>query len=156
MTDGHGQVPGGLDDVRARRQGVRMALDELERALASPARGRADAWGRALADRLDALHQAFAQHVVVTEADDGLFAEVLAEAPRLGHRIQQLRDDHGFVLAAIERLSEVVRSKQPLDDGTVEAVRDDAFGVLRDIVRHRQRGAELVYDAYNVDIEAAD
>ena len=34
----------------------------------------------------------------------------------------------------------------------VEAIRESLVDVLRSISRHRQRGADLVYEAYHVDI----
>ena len=35
-------------------------------------------------------------------------------------------------------------------------IRDQVVSVLTEIVRHRQLGSDLVYDAYNIDIDAAD
>ena len=42
------------------------------------------------------------------------------------------------------------------DDATVSVVREQVGGLLIDLVRHRQLGSDLVYDAYNVDIEGSD
>ena len=38
----------------------------------------------------------------------------------------------------------------------VKDVREEALGLLQAIARHRQRGADLIYEAYSVDIEAGD
>jgi hypothetical protein len=44
----------------------------------------------------------------------------------------------------------------PTDDVGVAGVRDQVVAVLSGLVRHRQAGADMVYEAYNVDIEAGD
>ncbi len=38
----------------------------------------------------------------------------------------------------------------------MDDVRDESVELIRRLLRHRQRGAELVYDVYSVDISAAD
>jgi len=37
-------------------------------------------------------------------------------------------------------------------ESTVEAVRSGAQAVLDDLIRHGQRAADLVHDAYSIDI----
>jgi hypothetical protein len=44
----------------------------------------------------------------------------------------------------------------PVDSAGVAKVREDVTGLLGALVRHRQTGADLVYEAYQVDIDAAD
>ena len=44
----------------------------------------------------------------------------------------------------------------PVDNSGVDKVRASVTGLLGDLVRHRQTGADLVYEAYQVDIDAAD
>jgi hypothetical protein len=43
-----------------------------------------------------------------------------------------------------------------LDGAGVGQVRELVLDVLRQIGHHRHLGADLVYQAYNVDIEASD
>ena len=38
----------------------------------------------------------------------------------------------------------------------VDAVRDEALDLMRALLAHRHRGAELLYEAYQVDISAGD
>jgi len=65
---------------------------------------------------------------------------VRAEHPRLGHQIDAL----------VEALA---GAREP---GAVERVRDQALDLLRAVLQHRHRGAELLYDAFQVDVEAGD
>jgi hypothetical protein len=47
-------------------------------------------------------------------------------------------------------------SKPIPDDGPLDDVRDDLQRVMGLVVRHRQRGADLVWEAYNLDIGGAE
>ena len=42
------------------------------------------------------------------------------------------------------------------DDDGVEATRQAAVDLIKALLLHRHRGAELVYDAYNVDVAPGD
>lgn len=144
-----------LDEARRRRLGVRAAIDLLERSLATPASGREAEWSAAVAAELRRLQGAFANHVSATEAPDGLYSEIMHAAPRLAHQIGRLRDDHLVITSALDRLVDrVPTAGDPAVD--VDTVREECVDALARIVRHRHLGAELVYDAYNVDIEASD
>jgi hypothetical protein len=143
-----------LDVVREQRVGVRTALDGLERALAAPSVGRAKEWCAAVRERADALSDAFAIHVLVTECDGGLFDDVLAHAPRLANQVIRLRDEHHRITAGLAAVGDAAAGLDP--DGAVDAVRDGALQVMGAIVRHRNAGSSLLYEAYYVDIDAAD
>ncbi len=142
--------PATLDAIRRRRKGVRAALDELERAVAAPATGRAEEWRRAVIDRLELLREAFTHHVVVTEGRDGLFEEIMTQAPRLAHQVDKLRGEHQAIGDALTR----VLADRDAED--IEALREAVLQVMGAVVRHRHAGSGLVYEAYFVDIDAAD
>jgi hypothetical protein len=143
-----------LDAVRRRRQGMRAALVELEGAVAAPSAGRVDEWTAAVLRRVTALKEAFDHHVAVTEGPDGLFEEVIAEAPLLANRIAKLRDDHHAIDDALAACFSPGISLDP--ESQVAVLRDAAVDAMTIVVRHRHAGASLVYEAYFVDIEAAD
>ena len=143
-----------LDDVRGRRAGLRAAMDELERAIAAPGGGRHAVWVRGVRVAVETLGAALEKHVTATEAEGGLLDDVLHSVPRLAHRIDQLRDEHQSLLAATDAVAKALAGDEA--SVSVDQIRDDVVSLLGGLVRHRHRGAELVYDAYNVDIEAAD
>ena len=145
-----------LGQAREDRQGVRAAFDRLERAASRPASGHTREWCEVFDARLTELRAAFAHHVEVTEADEGLFAEIISTAPRLAHRTDELRQDHRDIEQAIDRAAARLVTDQHPDHKAVVHARDAALDLLTRISRHRHLGAELVYDAYNVDIEASD
>jgi len=143
-----------LAAVRIRRDHLYDAIIDLERALAMPASGRPESWAEAVAGRTTALRAILEAHIVGTEGDGGFFEDVRERAPQLLHAVKQLQEEHGPLLEATDALAASVATVT--DDGGVRAVRDAAVELIRELLSHRHRGAELVYDAYSVDISAAD
>jgi hypothetical protein len=151
MTSEHSESPEVLDEVRRRREGVRRCIVAVEEALSSPVGGAPDVWWKHLRARLEELQRAFAHHVAVTEADGGLFDEVVAAAPRLANMRRQLEREH---IVITEALASVLAEG---DEGaTPERVREATLALLGQLSRHRQRGADFVYEAFCVDVSASD
>ena len=152
MTDGERQV---LTAARRRRLGVQAAMADLESAIASASTGRADQWSKQVREAVTRLREAFRHHVEVTESADGLFADVVTQAPRLAHQVDVLQADHPRIEEALAAVAAVLEASAADADATSD-VTDRILDVLGQIVRHRHAGASLVYEAYNVDIEAGD
>lgn len=144
-----------LERAREHRAGLRSAIGRVERALSGPAGGdRADAWSKELREELTDLSAALDLHVVTTEAQDGLLADIVIAAPRLVHRVELTKADH---VELRRRLGAAGTSLDAaVDEAGVQAARDAVVELLTALVRHRHLGADLVYEAYNVDIEASD
>jgi iron-sulfur cluster repair protein YtfE (RIC family) len=140
-----------LSDVRQRREALLGAIASIEAALAAPA---SDArWPEGLGNALSALRTTFEQHVVETEAPDGILDQVRERAPRLSNQIDQLVGEHVAITAGIEHLMDRLDDAPP--ERTAEettATREQALQLLAAIVRHRHLGADLLYEAYNVDV----
>jgi hypothetical protein len=129
-------------------------MGDVESALGAPAPGREGAWRRDLGVKLAALSEALEWHIAGTEGDGGLLAEIAASAPRLTHRLDRARTDHGRLHSDLSRLCAAVDAADAEAD--VAVLRDDVLVLLTDLARHVQLASDLVYDAYSVDIEAAD
>lgn len=136
--------------IAVRRGQLHDALVELEAALARPARDGA-AWCRGTTAAVERLAWTLADHVEQTDAPGGLLAEVEAAAPWLAPRVGQLRRDHELLVARCGALVDVCHQRPEPDD-----VREDALDLLADLTRHRHRGADLLYDAYELDVGAGD
>jgi hypothetical protein len=156
-----GDRPEGVDDpvhgVRARRERLRAAMEDLEAAIAAPLPGREREWTHAVIARLDDLAAVFESHVVAAEAPGGFLDQVTTDAPRLARGAQQLRDDHRRLGADIEELRGDARTV--LAEGATAAaaeIRTAALRLLGGLAEHRQRGADLIYEAYQVDIGPGD
>jgi hypothetical protein len=142
-----------LDEAKKRRQTLHDAIVHLEMAISSPAAGRAPEWSAQVAKSLIGVRDAFEQHVLVTEKPGGLYEEIRERAPRLTGTVERLQDEHPTITESVAALVE------KLDAGEVETdawppdnARNDLQRMIGAVVRHRQKGADLVWEAYNVDI----
>jgi len=127
-------------------------MDEVERAAARPAIGREREWSEKLGEQLRQLSSAFDQHVLATESSDGLLANIVDAVPRLKHRVEIALDDH----VQLHRQLQAALASLSTERWKVDELREQVTDLLRGLTTHRQRGADLVYEAYSVDIEAGD
>lgn len=149
------EAPAPFVVARHRRAELQAGMVALERALAVPA---AEAgWADRLRRQVDELRRAFAHHVTATEGPDGMYADILLNAPRLSHRVKRLTGEHADATAAIDALVKLVAdAPDDLDQAWVDRVRDEATTLVASLERHRQRGADLVWEAYHLDIGGCD
>jgi len=158
QMDSKREIPtdtGKLEAAREVRHGIRRAIGELDSALATAAVGRESAWSSELTRRLDVLREAFDNHVAVTESPTGFLSEIVDRAPRLAHAVEKLRLEHASITAALDQASVTSQLVGESPSG-VENAREAVLELLHRLALHRQKGAEVVYEAYEVDIEAGD
>jgi hypothetical protein len=143
-----------LQAVRVKRAELRETLNLMEAALAAPATGRAVIWGEAVHASLVMLADDFSAHIDVTEGPGGLHQAILAGDLRLANAVERLTDEHANIAGELAAL--VVDSAPPVGSGDVDDLRDRATKLLGHMLRHRQRGADLIYEAYQTDIGGGD
>ena len=143
-----------IEQARQHRAGLRAAVGTVERSLSSAARGRVKAWSTDLRDELATLSEALEQHIEITESPDGLLADIASAVPRLAHRVEKTRADHVHLREAVQAAVDALPDGD--DEAAIQGARDRVVELLTAIVHHRHLGADLVYEAYNVDIEALD
>jgi hypothetical protein len=143
-----------LEEVRRRRADLRRSLVDVEQAISGPASGRIPEWTDEVARRLRQLEQAFEEHIAVTERPGGLYEEILLQAPHLGAKVRRVGAEHPVLRERIAVL--LGRLESPPIGDALEHARDDVQRLLGKIVRHRQLGADLVWEAYSVDVGSAD
>jgi hypothetical protein len=139
-----------LERVRAHRAELGESLSALDAALALPV-GLGSLWRRRVRAALTELEHDLRDHRSITEEPGGLYADAVARAPRLASMSKVQMDEHREFVEVVQRLL------GERDDGlesaeAVAAHREAATDLVGRIVRHRQRGADLIYDAYEVDI----
>ncbi len=151
-------LPEPVDIARARRAQLLAAINSLERALAVPARD--PTWATRVEAGIDRLAEAFDAHVVATEGADGMYAEILRHAPRLSFAVNRLIVEHADAHASIAALGKLAAdlsgSVPEASAELIERIREDGTHLLASLVRHRQRGADLVFEAYEHDIGGCD
>jgi len=143
-----------LEAAKGQRLSLRRAIAGLEEALAAPddsdGLGGPDALPTRLIPVLERLQMVFAAHVEVTEAPGGLYQEILENAPRLANRVTRFRREHAEITDGLRR--GIAECSTATDPDAVQALRDHSVRLFADLVRHRKRGLDLVYEAYHVDI----
>lgn len=140
-----------LDQALLGRDQLYQAIGRLENVLASPA-ARAS-WLDDVRGSVKGLQEAFAAHVDATEGEEALFEEIVEAAPRLANHVDHLRREHAEIDAAI---LDAVHAAEDSDTPDAAVVRTTLTGVLGRLVRHRQQGADLLYEAYQVDVGGVD
>ena len=134
-----------LDAARERRIQLKEAVSAVEIAAAAPSADHN--WQPHLVARLEDLRIALDDHVEEVEGPGGLLAQLTQDAPRLANKINRVRDEHP---ALCQQVADVIAlAKEP---GSATEIRGRAVQLLVDLVRHRQHGADLVYEGYSVDI----
>jgi len=147
------QATQALEAAARRRRELRDALVELENAVSSPARD-SERWREGVAARLAVLREAFADHVAETEGAGGLYDEMEDIAPHVQGKARRLREEHPPLTSAV--IDAIARFAAPLPEGTdLDAIRDDLQRLMGRFIRHRQHGADLVWEAYALDIGGA-
>ena len=142
-----------LSEARARRATLHDALVHLEMAISSPAAGRIEEWASGVVKELTGVRDAFDQHVLVTEKPGGLYEEIITRAPRLDGTVTRLRHEHPTISTQIAAMLDRIAGVQiGGEEWPLDTARDDLQRFIGTVIRHRQRGADLVWEAYNVDI----
>ena len=140
-----------LAETVRRRADLHSALVEVEQAISRAAAGREPEWTKEVTIRLEGLAHAIDEHVEITEREGGLYDEICSKAPHLSGKIDRLKREHPTLRTEthqlVDRLGDGVGDDWPLDEA-----RDDLQRLLGQIVRHRQLGSDLVWEAYNLDI----
>ena len=138
------------------RERLRDALVAFENALSAAGPRRAAAWAEGVVQCILRVETEFHAHVDFTEQEDGLYDDILAVAPRLAHRVDQLRQEHNEIAIALsDCLTRVELVPNTAHADWVSARREDCNALLGRLIRHRQRGADLVYEAY-VEVGGSD
>jgi hypothetical protein len=146
---GHDVTAADRRAARARRERLLHALLELEEALTAPA--SRERWLPDVAAAVASMRETILDHVAESEAPDGLLAQIAEVSSWLGPRVAALRAEHDHLVAAADALAADCAGAT-----TPDAVAEDAWALLETVSRHRRRGADLLYDAYSLDVSASD
>ena len=139
-----------LSELRRHRAELRESMSALEDALAAPATTDRTRWAQRVQAALAEVAGDFRAHVEITEGPTGLYRELLKTSPRLSGGVDQLTREHLLISGQIDKL--LVRVGDPDAIADVDGVRGPGTMLLGRLVRHRQRGSDLVFEAYDFDI----
>jgi hypothetical protein len=143
-----------LEELRRHRAELRESISALEDALAAPATSDHARWTHRVQAALVEVSGDFRDHVDLTEGPNGLYRELLKTSPRLAGAVDGLTRDHLDIGGQVDTLLTSVADPDVTAD--VDDVRDAGTAILGRLVRHRQRGSDLVFEAYEFDIGGED
>jgi hypothetical protein len=149
--------PAALGEVRSGRARLNEYMNRLEQAVAKPAPGRNEEWVKHVHSTLVELGASFERHIAITEGPGGLFEDITRTAPRLVGEVGKLGQEHKEIREAIAHALDAVRDRtHAIPGGTESEGREAVLEVINRLMRHRQRGADLIYEAYQVDVGVGD
>ena len=137
--------PAGAEGLRQAHARLRKDLGELEAAARAPAGAAAPALGALL--RRARAH--LAEHFRFEE-ENGYLSAVLLRDPNRGRRVEQLRDEHRRLFAALEALLDAAGR------GATDAGRANVLEWVAAVRRHEEREDALVQDVFTVDTGTED
>ena len=145
-----------LEEARRRRTDLHRALIAVEQTISGPAVGRIREWTDKVAHQLRQLQYALEEHISVTERPGGLYEEIATQAPRLAGKVRRVGAEHPVLRERVSTLLGRFESMPIGDAWPLEDARADVQRLLGRIVQHRQLGADLVWEAYSVDVGSVD
>ncbi len=140
-----------LDALRRERAELRDVMLVLDHALESSPEPDTTRWVELVGATLRLLRCDFGEHQTVAEGPDGLYQDVVNTAPRLSNAAQQLLAEHMLIMNAIDALASRI-PRGACDVQCAAEIRRAGLNLLRWLERHRQRDADLLFEAYETDI----
>lgn len=132
--------------ARIARERLYGALMRVNNAVGAPV-GNGLKWRHRVLRELRRLRAALRYHVVETEAPEGLLAEIVEQAPRLAREVERLRAEHETLAEGCDQM--LLRAE---GDDSPALIRKQTMALLGRFAAHRHRGADLVYEAFDVDL----
>lgn len=142
-----------FERVRAHRSELRESVAAVGLALDAPI-ARGGAWRERVRAALAELAHDFADHIDLTESVGGIYDRAKHTAPRLSVAVDRLLAEHRAYREAIGGYLAVLEHGGTLAD--LPAFREELTTLVGRLVRHRQAGGDLVYEAYEVDLGGSD
>jgi hypothetical protein len=139
-----------FEALRRHRAELRESITVLEDALAAPAIAGQARWVHRVQAALMELSADFREHIDITEGPDGLYRDVLKTSPQLAGVVSSLTSEHALITDKVAALLTRVTAPDAIEN--VDRIRGLGTALLGRLVRHRQRGSDLVFEAYEVDV----
>ena len=92
----------------------------------------------------------FREHIKITEGPDGLYHELMQTVPRLSGAVARFTREHNVITGLLGDLLDTASTPTASQD--VDHVRDLGMALFGRLLRHRQRGSDLCYEAFQIDI----
>jgi hypothetical protein len=132
------------------RSELEDALQQVERAVAAPA--ATVTWADEVTHRMRRLEIALNHHIAEVESRSGLLDQIVEQAPRLQRQVEDVKHHHMVLTRSITVILHKLRTARTVGTAPTDDIRKATIELLAEMTRHRQDGADLIYDAYDIDI----
>lgn len=137
-----------VERARGRRRRLYSVADNLRWAIS---RGPLnDRWRADVDPLLAELGEALSAHIEDVEGPQGVLADIVEDEPRLAPEVEAIKEEHKELVEVWEG------AREALHGGNGPETQFRAGRLLDLLSDHAERGAALVYEAYNLDIAATD
>jgi hypothetical protein len=140
---------------RADRKQSLDALQQLEVDAGTAAPGREADWLAQMRAALDVLEDALDEQARHSGLTDSLLSDIQRDEPRLRNRVIQLRGRFGDLRDSLRQLRSALDTAAP-DAVDVADIRRRLERFAAELRYQRAREADLIYEAYTVDLGAGD
>jgi hypothetical protein len=124
------------------------AMHQLEAALADAAPGRERTWLSQVDRMLVAVMEALGVHIAATEGKKGLFAAIDAGWPKLRHRVERLRQEHGELAEHGRALQKQIAEYAADEAIDYKDLRRRAAMVLTVLRHHQAVENDLIFETF--------
>lgn len=131
------------------QHGLLLAQDALLAALRRPQPTRERKWAELVSQELAKVVDALREHRLEVERADGLYAEILRDAPWAQPRLRQLGAQLRRLEAEAADLQVEVRRVEEGDLQALPAIRHDAERLLLSLQDLLSKEADLIYERFN-------
>jgi len=133
-----------------RRSALEHSMQQVEHAAAAAAGN--SGWNDDLTSSVRQLEVALNHHIVEVESPSGLLEQIVETAPRLQRRVEDTERHHVTLTEMVTTLLKMIAAARETNTPPVSTIRAAIVELLNELTRHRQDGADLIYEAYAVDI----
>ena len=136
-------------DLAALAHRLQMAVTE------ATSKGWPEPAAKDIVDHLQQLENCLANHFA-REEEGGFLEEATAGAPRFGHEVERLLEEHKELLADVRML--VAMGRKHCASATQTATAWDSFGTkltatIKQLLNHETRENSLLQHAFNVELD---
>ena len=141
---------------RADRKRSLDALHALEVCAATAAPGRETDWRSRVRAALESLEDALGEQAQHSAVSDSTLSDIEQEEPRLRNRVIQLRQHYSGLYRRVSELRSQLDEPTASDGIDFADIRRRLERLAAELRYQQAREADLVYEAYTVDLGAGD
>jgi hypothetical protein len=135
---------------------MRLAVRDLEQALATASFDREDVWTQRLLDSICTLQTALRETRASADSECSMLGGLVQEFPRLQSRADRLRKDYDVLQKQVEKIRLDLLAEAPASQRDVEQARERLAHLLATLRHIQAIETELLFEAYQVDIGVGD